>query len=281
MILKEKDTIKTDVAWDLLCQRIEAEGLLPEKNRSNHRHTILKWMTACAMLLLIVTGWWMAREMNVPHIELLTLQNEANAPTLATMLEDGSVVCLSGRTLLRYPGQFAEDRREVILQGEAFFDIAGHAERPFIIETDLATVEVLGTSFSVKSEDLSAFLLSVYKGEVKITLKKESQTIHVKAGEVALFDSNRLQLLQTNTRSFDEYVKYIHFKDERLANVAQIINKYSEDNIRIQLAPELGDRLLTVTFSDNNPLKNAELICLALNLQQTQQDNIVYITGSK
>lgn len=50
------------------------------------------------------------------------------------------------------------------LQGNALFDVVGSRSRPFLIETDLVRIEVLGTAFNVKSDELRPFELSVQEG---------------------------------------------------------------------------------------------------------------------
>lgn len=280
MVFKEKEDLITDQAWEHLYERLENDGLLPDENNIKRlfwQSASFKWAAAVVVFMCVLSGWYMMRYTNAPLQDLLVLHNEANAPTLAKMLEDGSIVYLSEQTSLYYPDRFAENRREVVLDGEAFFEVSKHAERPFLIDTELATIEVVGTSFNVKSNDHSSFLLSVRDGEVRVTLKKQRQVVSVKAGETALFDSDQLQLLKTGGHRFDEYIKRIHFKDERLDNIVHIINMHS-DSLQLRLAPGLDERSLTFTTSGSNPLTAAELISLALRLQYSQNDNTIYIS---
>ncbi|MDR2914941.1 MAG: FecR family protein [Tannerella sp.] len=283
MVFKEKkqeDTV-IDQAWDNLYQRLEKDELLPEKNTVRHNFlrsdSFKKLYVAAVLIACIFSGWYFARKTNLPDKELLVLYNEINAPTLATMLEDGSVVYLSEQASLKYPDHFAEDKREVILHGEAFFEIKRQSERPFFIDTDLAKVEVVGTSFKIKSENSSSFLLSVREGEVRVTHKSRQQVLTVKTGETVLFDSEQLQLVK-NTTSFDEYFKRILFKDEHLKNVAVIINMHS-DSIYLKIDPEIEQRAITFTLSEESSITEiAEVICLALNLEHSQQENTIYIS---
>lgn len=66
-------------------------------------------------------------------------------------LSDGSKVTLNADSKLIIPDRFRSDRREVELQGQAFFDIRHDRNRPFYIQSGNAVVEVLGTSFDVRS----------------------------------------------------------------------------------------------------------------------------------
>ena len=115
---------------------------------------------------------------------------------------------MAGNTSLKFPEHFSSDRREVSLQGNALFEVAGNRKRPFVIETEDTRIEVLGTAFNVKSNDSSPFELSVQRGEVKVTLKKDGQDIHVKAGETVTLLSRRLQLSMTpDPALFDRYIR--------------------------------------------------------------------------
>lgn len=114
-----------------------------------------------------VLGIWAKRRITKPYYT----ENQ-DIPTLVTTLEDGSVVFLAKETSIRYPEHFVSDKREVSLQGDAFFDVAKNRERPFWIDTEQVKIEVLGTAFSVKSVEDAPFRLSVQRGTVRVTLKK-------------------------------------------------------------------------------------------------------------
>lgn len=280
MTIKEQNNQKTEQAWKHLYKRFEQDGLLPDNTPSRRKilHSPVFRYAACITLICIcIISIRIINQKEPSSSGMLVLQNEKNAPTLASMLEDGSIVYLSEHTSLQYPEHFQANKREVILQGDAFFDISKNPEKPFFIETESVRVEVLGTAFSIKSKDYSPFSLSVRSGEVKVTLKKNNQTVHVRAGETTLLASGQLQITQNTPDSFDAYVKRIHFKDGKLADVIRIINMNS-DSVRLKITPNLENRLLTVSFSDNEPDKMAELICLALNLECVQQQNIIFIS---
>jgi len=68
----------------------------------------------------------------------------------------------------------------------------------------------------------------------------------------------------------------MHFKDERLEDVINVINRKS-DGLQLEITPELGKRLITATFSENSPDSMAQLICIALNLKFSQQQNTIRI----
>ena len=280
----EKNNTSTDKAWNQLYSRLEEDGLLPEKEthkRTFLRSTTFKWVAGIAILLVSITALSIAVSHSLKERQLLSLYNEKDEATLVTTLEDGSIVYLADQTSLKYPEHFERERREVFLQGNAFFDVKGNRKRPFVIETDLIQVEVLGTAFNVKGRDNDNFSLSVDRGEVKVTLKKTGQTIHIKAGETGLLQADRLETVPTkDVDQFNKYTKQMQFKDERLADVVRVINRNSE-GIQLEVAPGLEHRLLTVSFSNDSASSMAQLICMALNLDCIRQEDRIRISESK
>lgn len=278
MTRKEKDNRKTDQAWTRLYNRLEKDGLITqaETPRPSLRLTAFKWTAAAAVLLLctyLSINYFNQTEKETDR-NLLTRQN-VETTTLATTLEDGSIVYLAGNAAIHYPEHFQPDKREVSLQGNALFDVTGNRTRPFLIETEDTRIEVLGTAFNVKSDGSQPFELSVQRGMVKVTLKKNGQDVYVKAGETATLSSRKLQVsLTKNPEQFSEITQQIRFKDERLADILRIINLNTGD-IRLQTIAALESRTLTVTFSNNSPESIAELICAALNLKYTRDKNVL------
>lgn len=65
-------------------------------------------------------------------------------------LSDGTRVWLNADSRLKYPVFFAENERRIRLSGEGYFKVAKDTNTPFIVETDLGEIRVLGTEFNVK-----------------------------------------------------------------------------------------------------------------------------------
>lgn len=99
------------------------------------------------------------------------LQNQIKVPKgseYSIVLSDGTKVKMNADSHLDFPVQFA-DKREVTLEGEAFFDVTHDVQRPFIIKANDHTIYVLGTTFNVTAyagEDVTITLVS---GKIKVT----------------------------------------------------------------------------------------------------------------
>ncbi|HBZ25775.1 MAG TPA: hypothetical protein DEO54_05975 [Rikenellaceae bacterium] len=270
---------KTDAAWSKLHNRLESEGLLEVKSERNiirafANSTALR--VAAALVILIGATLYLS-VFNKGSQTLLSLHNSEESSTVATTLEDGSTVFLAKNTTLSYPRHFDKSRREVRLEGNAYFEISKNPEKPFIVETELITIEVLGTSFNVTVSDTPMPSIAVNTGKVSVTLKSNGQRVTLLAGESGVVSSGSLKSIPTeDLEQFRLYMNRIHFKDEKLSDVVRIINKNSPE-LYIELAPEIEERLITATFTGNSPDTMAQLICVALNLNYTVQTGKILI----
>jgi len=85
-------------------------------------------------------------------------------------LPDGTLVWLNAASSLRYPTAFAGKERTVEISGEAYFEVAAAAGRPFMVKIgETAAVEVLGTSFNVNAyPDETGIHTTLLTGAVRV-----------------------------------------------------------------------------------------------------------------
>ncbi|MBT1712606.1 FecR domain-containing protein, partial [Fulvivirgaceae bacterium PWU5] len=84
---------------------------------------------------------------------------------------DHSAGTLNNQRRLFYSSNFPQGyAREVVLEGEAYFDIAHDAAHPFVIHTQGVTVQVLGTAFNVEAfTGQPAVVVTVTRGRVRVS----------------------------------------------------------------------------------------------------------------
>jgi ferric-dicitrate binding protein FerR (iron transport regulator) len=119
------------------------------KKRASRRDFILYAAAACIALFLMVLG---VVYLNLdPGNEYIVAENKPGK-TSVIYLEDGTKVWLNADSKLSYLKSFEqESARTVMLEGEAFFDVAEDKNKPFIVNTRQMNVKVLGTAFNVKA----------------------------------------------------------------------------------------------------------------------------------
>ncbi|ATL47949.1 hypothetical protein COR50_12650 [Chitinophaga caeni] len=92
------------------------------------------------------------------------------------VLADGTEVTLNSTSRLYVPESFSKSR-QVILNGEAYFNVVEENERPFVVKTDKLTATTLGTSFKIRSmESQPGATLYVRSGKLRVVKSYHSST---------------------------------------------------------------------------------------------------------
>ena len=122
-------------------------------------------------------------------ISLYLNKGTDNEPLL---LSDGTKVWLYQDADLQFPEQFVGSTRSVKLIGEAFFEVAEDATKPFIIEAGKSEIKVLGTSFNVQSA-ISQTNVIVYSGKVQLAATDApAQVVELTKGEKGIYQDSRV-----------------------------------------------------------------------------------------
>lgn len=108
------------------------------------------------------------------------IYNELSVPygkRFDLVLADGTQVTLNAGSWIKYPVQFAKTgNRKVFLKGEAYFDVTKDKVRPFVVNTGVIDVEVIGTQFNVSHypEDNHIYTVLV-EGSVEVYEEKNKE----------------------------------------------------------------------------------------------------------
>lgn len=113
----------------------------------------------------------------------------APGETYPLVLADGSKIWLNAASSIRFPATFAGNERKVELSGEAYFEIAADAHRPFRVQVKQMTVDVLGTHFNINSyADEATINTTLLEGAVKIN--SDNRSIQLAPGEQSQVSAN-------------------------------------------------------------------------------------------
>nr|WP_121272944.1 FecR domain-containing protein [Pedobacter schmidteae] len=89
--------------------------------------------------------------------------------TYTFTLPDGTKVWLNAASKISFPLQFIGVERKILLEGEAYFEVAKNKAKPFIVESKGQRVEVLGTHFNINSySDENSVKTTLLEGSVKV-----------------------------------------------------------------------------------------------------------------
>ena len=246
----------TETAW----QKVNAQ-IRPSTSKTPVI-TLSRIAIGIAASLILVLGFWWLFNRSDSSMETII----ADIDVKEIRLEDGSLVFLRKGTSLQYPKDFNEDSREVILHGEAFFDITKDPSRPFTITAEEASIQVLGTSFSVNTNPEGVSLI-VKTGKVRfMSLQDSSKTLIVNAGERARLTGSIISKEANTDGNFNAWqTKQLIFNDTPLSEVIRSISDYYGVDIQIRHedAAQIADKGVTIEFRDQaleSVLKELEMI---------------------
>ena len=179
------------------------------------------------------------------NIQAETALNTIKVPAgqrVEVTLSDGTHVWLNARSEFSYPVSFNGDKREVLLKGEAFFEVAKNRDKKFIVNTGRCEVEVLGTQFNVEAYNENEFSTTLIQGSVKVTDKSHPNESVVLEPHTSV-SLNNGKLTVTPITDFNPYswkeglitFKDIHFKDlmkklEKNFGIRIMIDNHTLDN---------------------------------------------------
>lgn len=157
------------------------------------------------------------------------------------MLSDGTIVHLNAGSRLVYPEVFHGSTREVILSGEAFFEVSPDAERPFFVYTNDLRIRVLGTKFNVSAYPLDNVVETVLaEGRISLGRNDENRNVksyELKPGDLASFNrtSGETVLRQVD---LDNYILWtqgiLKFESTHLSRVLKRLERYYDIRFNIQ-----------------------------------------------
>jgi len=126
-------------------------------------------LAAAAAIILAVMTLWRLRASDdeaVPAFAARTIETTIGQRD-SLQLPDGSVIHVGPKSRLTV-GAFTNDRREITLEGEAFFDVRHDAARPFVVRAGPAIVQDVGTAFLVDQIDSASVRVVVTNGIVTL-----------------------------------------------------------------------------------------------------------------
>ena len=160
------------------------------------------------------------------------------------ILADGTTVHLNAGSKLTYPVRFASKRRVVALEGEAYFDVVKDETRPFIVQTHLGEVTVLGTAFNINAYTDASVYTTLVHGKVQFS-SSSIGTIILSPGEQAVVSANGSEKRMVD---LDEYVGWVDgryvFNNRPLGEIMQTFERWYDIQVYYE-TPHLRD----ITYS--------------------------------
>ncbi|WP_394678711.1 FecR family protein [uncultured Sphingobacterium sp.] len=280
---KQPDQLSFDEAkelWDKLGNKADAELETPTEQQKREFHqklytrieahqakkrkikTIRYTSLMIAAVLVLIGSVISYRSLYLPDVY------QATQNVLTLTLKDGSRVTLSKGAKLTVEKSFPADTREVILDGDAVFNVTKSKIHPFIVHAGSYQTKVLGTIFKI-TQDNQRFNVDLYEGKVQvIKAEKPTETFIIKPKQTfSNFGSKDVATIVA-TKTADTTLKNntatISFTDLKLMDAIKIL----EDTyaVEIQYPSTASNSKLSATKEKATAADMIRLISLKLNL---------------
>ena len=279
--MNNEKEINVDKAWDKLFSRIKENGLVEKAPIIRRTLTRTAWVRIAATLLILlgigtVLIYLNNNEVLSRNIVVATSDNQKN---LQVTLPDGSNIFLNRNTRLSYKGNFGKHGRNVILTGEAFFDITHDVNNPFIIDAGKARIKVLGTSFNVITNNSeSAVEVFVKTGKVMVTDNEGTKNLILDPGFIGTMNSEMSEKSVNNDPNYMSWNTGLLLYDGQTLDVVfrDLKRVYNMDIIADD--PGILENKWTTDPIDNLTEETIiRLICGSFNLSYTKDGNVYHL----
>ncbi|MCL2511935.1 MAG: DUF4974 domain-containing protein, partial [Bacteroidales bacterium] len=165
------------------------------------RRIVIRRLAVAASLLIGILGVaslaWQTQQNELPP-QMITVTTNTGMRSQLT-LPDGTEVQLNVGSMLVYPSQYDKNERRVQLSGEAYFNVAHHADQPFVVSVadDKVNVQVLGTQFNLQAYEKDGIVqTTLIEGSVQVGIQGKKETIILTPSDRVIYNTLNNNLLR-------------------------------------------------------------------------------------
>lgn len=204
------------------------------------------------------------------------------------MLDDGTRIWLNKKSIISYNKDFGKQKREIILDGEAYFDVAKNSKVPLFIHVGNIDIEVKGTAFNVNAyKSIEEIQIALIRGSIQVTDRLNSnKKVQLKPNEKLIYsrmqgvDQNDFRVLSLNSSVLLKETRWtadtLVFHKEKLKELVIRMEKKYDLKIEIQ-AKQLKEKRFSGTFTNETIQQALEALKLSYPLTYTISGRLVVI----
>ncbi len=237
---KEKPELGDEAYVQLFDRILESSRKLRQaptqrKRKKDRSLTFLRYAAVLLIGLGTLAFWYLVDgSLNeTDYKSKLTVVECPPGSHITTLLADGTRVQLNGNSKITYYKPFSDTVRSVFLVGEAFFEVTKDHKRPFRVETEYISTEVLGTSFSVKAyPDEKKASVAVKEGKVRVSNTNNTNvqfkhTLLPFQGSQLNIETNNSEKYELENESVFDWTEWkFVFKNEPLGEVLRKMERW-------------------------------------------------------
>lgn len=278
----EKEEWKNDMeraislaAWNAW-KEVKSE-IVPEVSFT--RKLVILSLSAASIIFVIMglSIFWLGVQSN-KQVSIYT----ASGQLTEAYLPDSSKVFLNCNSTITYRTRMFGLKREVEIDGEAYFDVSSKMFSSFDVVSNDVRIHVTGTQFNVqayKGEDIRVVL---EEGSVLLTMKSDPEFVQsLKPGQLIKFDSesNKIVKRSIKTKDFTSWKEgVLYFENNNLQDLLKTLQRRYGVSFKEIEDPILKEFTLTFTIRNERFGNVMELIKAALPVKVVTHDEVIEVT---
>ena len=237
--------------------------ILPLQQKSKQ---LWRWIAAASLIVAVSSIYFFSynnsktKERFASLIPASTLIKENTSDTAQQIvLSDGSTVTLQSKSIIHYPVNFNASQREVFLEGTAFFKVAKNPEKPFLVYYNNIVTKVLGTSFTITTNQKTGNIevsvktgrVQVYENEKILEKSSDAHSVIVTHNQKAIYQVDK-RLLETSLVDEPELIEKNEISSPGKENEAFAYEQEKLGKIFKQLEKAYGIEIIAENANLNN-----------------------------
>ena len=160
------------------------------------------------------------------------------------VLNDGTEVVMNADSRLTFPTTFSGKRREVKLEGEAYFKVAKNPDMPFVVKTNRINTTALGTEFNVRAYKGTDPHVTLIEGSVLVDVPVINKNVKLSPREDVSIKDNALNIKDVDPEYYIQWKEgFFYYDDVALGEVLSDIGRWYNINIEIEKPALMSYRL--------------------------------------
>ncbi|RYE26899.1 MAG: FecR family protein [Sphingobacteriaceae bacterium] len=255
----------------------------------------IKLAVAAALLIFIKIIYSEYRKNSTPlklsntQVRKKITNNTSNI--LKQILPDKSIVWLNPQAKLEFPKNFNKNSRDVIMEGDCFFEVSKNSQRPFVIQSRHLITKVWGTTFKVSDNfNAATAQVTVVTGKVSVSEKSSNSNLadnKLNPNEIILLPKQAIVFKNDNKRFYTSrnadvsdlnMYKHINliFNNAKLIEIIAVLNKRFGVDIRVE-DKTLADKIMDADLTELNLPEVLEVLKASLQLNYEVKSNLIYL----
>ncbi|MES2389156.1 MAG: FecR domain-containing protein [Bacteroidota bacterium] len=242
------------------------------------------WAIAASLVLAVSAGIWVFMQQNKPMPDKgPTIALAADNKSKEAVYPDGSKMTMAAGAELSYQYDPTNTQRRVRLsKGACYFQVEKNPEKPFVVNTALGDVRVLGTKFVVSLLGTDSARVEVQEGRVSVKANAGEasgiDTALLTAGQALIITPSGLRRIEFEAENMVWATKNLKFSSTPLSDAVEQIEKVYGVKVKLE-NPASGRCLLTAIFSNRSLPEVLEIIEGTLNIKAEKEGENYVLKG--